>query len=285
MCSAFFPISVPTDFLPFKKHKYTMFQLQQLSLTLGATCVLNNITLTADQGEQIALIGPSGAGKSSLLRLLGTHHAPNSGELRLLDQNPWQLERRALQQLRSRLGMVYQAPPLPGKSRVITAVAAGRLGRQSFAQSLLALAYPQDIAGIRDVLEQVQLSDKLFDACYTLSGGQLQRVGLARVLYQAPALILADEPVSALDPVLANKTLALLTSAAQASQATLLTSLHSVDLALKFFPRIIGISQGQIQFDLPSHEVSPALLDVLYAGESKEAEPQLAPSLPRGARC
>jgi phosphonate transport system ATP-binding protein len=276
---------VSTDFLPFKKHKYTMFQLQQLSLTLGATCVLNNITLAAAQGEQIALIGPSGAGKSSLLRLLGTHHAPNRGELRLLDQNPWQLERRRLQQLRSRIGMVYQAPPLPGKSRVLTAVAAGRLGRQSFAQSLLALAYPQDIAGIRDVLEQVQLADKLFVACDTLSGGQLQRIGLARVLYQAPDLILADEPVSALDPVLADKTLALLTSAAQASQATLLTSLHSVDLALKFFPRIIGIAQGQIQFDLPSHEVSPALLDTLYAGESNDPSAPPAASLPRGARC
>ncbi|AMC33176.1 phosphonate ABC transporter ATP-binding protein [Janthinobacterium sp. B9-8] len=262
-----------------------MFQLQQLSLTLGATCVLNNITLAATQGEQIALIGPSGAGKSSLLRLLGTHHAPNSGELRLLDQNPWLLDRRRLQQLRSRIGMAYQAPPLPGKSRVITAVAAGRLGRQSFAQSLLALAYPQDIAGIRAVLEQVQLADKLFVACDTLSGGQLQRVGLARVLYQAPDLILADEPVSALDPVLADKTIDLLTSAAQARQATLLTSLHSVDLALKFFPRIVGIRQGQIQFDLPSAEVSPTLLDTLYAGESNDPSTPPAASLPRGARC
>jgi phosphonate transport system ATP-binding protein len=283
--SIFFLISVSTDFLPFKKHKYTMFQLQQLSLSLGATCVLNNITLAAAQGEQIALIGPSGAGKSSLLRLLGTHHAPKSGELRLLDQNPWLLDRRRLQQLRSRIGMVYQAPPLPGKSRVITAIAAGRLGRQSFAQSLLALAYPQDIAGISSVLANVGLADKLFECCDTLSGGQLQRVGLARVLYQAPELLLADEPVSALDPVLASKTLALLTQAAAANKATLLTSLHSVDLALQFFPRIIGLRQGTVQFDLPTNQVSSEHLAALYAGEIIDASPVEQHPLPRGARC
>jgi phosphonate transport system ATP-binding protein len=262
-----------------------MFQLQDLSLTLGPNPVLSGIHLHATQGEQIALIGPSGAGKSSLLRLLATHHQPQAGDMLLLDQAPWQLPRSALQALRSRIGMVYQAPPLPGKSRVITTIAAGRLGRQSFWQSCLSLAYPQDIAGIRRVLAQMGLADKLFDCCDTLSGGQLQRIGLARVLYQAPELILADEPVSALDPVLASKMLALLTEAAAANQATLLTSLHSVELALQFFPRIIGLREGKIQFDLPADQVSEALLAALYAGEESDSPAAAHHPLPRGARC
>ncbi|MGL4603007.1 MAG: phosphonate ABC transporter ATP-binding protein [Iodobacter sp.] len=262
-----------------------MFQLQSVSLKLGTRRVLENINLAASQGEQIALIGPSGAGKSSLLRLTGTHHQPEQGEISLLNQPPWQLPAAKLKQLRCRIGMVYQAPPLPGKSRVITAIAAGRLGKQSLWPSLWSLVYPQDIEEIRQIAEQVGLADKLFMPCDTLSGGQLQRIGLARVLWQAADLILADEPVSALDPVLAEKTIALLTQHARARQATLLTSLHSVDLALQFFPRIIGLRDGRIQFDLPAGEVTPALLAALYAGDSPEAVLAKPAARPLGAPC
>jgi phosphonate transport system ATP-binding protein len=125
-----------------------------------------------------------------------------------------------------------------------------------------------DIDGAADVLSKVQLSEKLFDRCDQLSGGQLQRVGMARVLYQQGALVLADEPVSALDPGLALAMIQLLQQDARERKATLITSLHSVDIALSCFERIVGLRDGQIAFDLPTQHVTPQMLDHLYANES-----------------
>ena len=124
--------------------------------------------------------------------------------------------------------------------------------------------------GARAALERVDLADKLFARCDQLSGGQLQRVGIARVLYQQPDLILADEPVSALDPTLALATIRLLIADAEARGATLVASLHAVDLALGNFSRIVGVKAGRIAFDLPAAEVGTPLLHDLYASEGDE---------------
>lgn len=228
---------------------------------------LRGVDLAISSGERVAIIGPSGAGKSSLLNLLASALAPSSGEVELLGQQPWQLSARARQRLRSRIGLVHQAPPLPPRQRVITAVLAGKLGQWSLAKSLLNLLHPLDIAGARRELSKLDLADKLFAQCQQLSGGQLQRVGIARALYQAPELLLADEPVSAMDPVLADHTLSVLCRHAQASGVTLVASLHAVDLALAHFARIIGVRDGLIVFDRPAGEVDQALLDALYANE------------------
>lgn len=167
----------------------------------------------------------------------------------------------------SQLGLIQQTPPLPPRQRVVTAVLAGRLGQWSLAKSLCSLLYPLDTDGAADALVRLDLSDKLFQRCDELSGGQLQRVGIARVLYQQARLILADEPVSAMDPVLAGHTLSVLNQEAESRGITLLASLHAVDLALAHFPRIIGVRDGQIMFDLPASAVDQARLDALYANE------------------
>ena len=247
------------------------FALDGVGLThANGFTALSGITLKAAQGERIALIGPSGAGKTSLLSVLGTALAPSVGTAEILDFGLFSPSTAAGKGLRSRIGTVHQAPPIPGRQRVVTAVLAGKLGQWPAWKSLASLAYPLDVPGARAALARVDLADKLFARCDQLSGGQLQRVGIARVLYQQPDLILADEPVSALDPTLALATIRLLIADAEARGATLVASLHAVDLALGNFSRIVGVKAGRIAFDLPAAEVGTPLLHDLYASEGEE---------------
>lgn len=246
------------------------FVLNGVGLThANGFVALDGITLQAEKGEQIALIGPSGAGKTSLISLLGTALAPTAGQVSLLDFGLKTLSTAAIKNLRARIGTVHQAPPLPGRQRVVTAVLAGRLGQWPAWKSLASLFYPLDIAGARAALSRFDLADKIFQRCDQLSGGQLQRVGIARVLYQQADLMLADEPVSALDPTLALSSIQRLVDDAASRRATLVASLHAVDLALNCFPRIVGIKAGRIAFDLPAAEVSEAMLHALYACEGQ----------------
>lgn len=250
---------------------------------------LQDVELTVSRGERLAIIGPSGAGKTTLLRLLATSLQPSEGRLELLGTEPWQLSAKARKRLRARLGLVHQSPPLPPRQRVVTAVLAGRLGQWPLWKGLLNLLHPLDPAGARDALARLDIADKLYERCDQLSGGQLQRVGIARVLYQRPELILADEPVSAMDPVLASHTLGVLTAEAEARGITLLASLHAVELALNHFPRIVGVRDGRIAFDLPSHAVSTEALEALYANEQlaapAPASPPPAPHVVAIPRC
>jgi phosphonate transport system ATP-binding protein len=228
---------------------------------------LKNINISASAGEAIAIIGSSGSGKTSFLNLIATSLRPSLGSITVLNVNPWAIPKRQLQNLRSQIGLVHQAAPIPPRQRVITAVLAGRLGQWPLWKSLLSLIYPVDIAGPQSCLQKLDLADRLFDRCDRLSGGQLQRVGVARVLYQRPNLLLADEPVSAMDPVLSDLTIGCLIEDARSRNACLVASLHAVDIALRWFPRIVGLKDGEVFFDLPATEVSESLLRELYAAE------------------
>ena len=243
--------------------------LERITLVhANGTRALNGVSLEVGAGERVAVIGPSGAGKTTLLRLLATALRPTSGALGVLGGDPWRLDRGSLRRLRGRIGMVHQAPPLPARQRVVTAVLAGRLGRWPLWKGLSSLIYPVDIAGAREMLARMQIDDKLFERCDRLSGGQLQRVGVARVLYQQPDLILTDEPVSAVDPALSDHVIGELNREASARGVTLIASLHAVDLALHWFPRIVGIKAGEIVFDLPPVRITDDMLRELYASES-----------------
>ncbi|MEB2518273.1 ATP-binding cassette domain-containing protein [Pseudomonas sp. YuFO20] len=254
--------------------------LTRVSLThANGVQALRSLDLHIEAGEQVAIIGPSGAGKSSLLNVLATGLRPGNGELQVLGEQPWHLSARQRQRLRARIGLVHQAPPLPPRQRVITAVLAGKIGQWGLAKSLINLLHPLDVPGARAALTRLDLHDKLFAQCQQLSGGQLQRVGIARVLYQAPEVLLADEPVSAMDPVLAGHTLKVLCQHAREHAVTLVASLHAVDLALAHFSRIIGLRDGQILFDLPASAVDRERLDALYANEQLQPSPAPVPPL------
>ena len=228
---------------------------------------LAGIELAIAAGERVALIGPSGAGKTTLLRVAAASLRPTDGRVEALGDDPWTLRAAPLKALRARIGVVHQAPPIPPRLRVVSAVLAGRLGQWRTSRALRSWLMPSDPAGARDALARVGITERLFDRCDQLSGGQLQRVAVARTLYQSPALLLADEPVSALDNATADLVLRELVGYSEAAGATFVASLHAVELALRWFPRIVGVRGGRVLFDLPAADVTPERLAALYAGE------------------
>jgi len=227
---------------------------------------VDGISLTVGAGEQIAVLGPSGAGKTTLFRLLNLTLRPTSGSLSIDGVDVAGLSEQALRRQRQRIGTIYQQQNLVGRLRVVHNVLAGNLGRWSTARALSSLCRPRDSAAARRALAQVGIPEKLYARTDELSGGQQQRVALARVLIQDPTIVLADEPVSSVDPSLAVAIVTLLRDLAHESAKTLAMNLHSVDLALAYFPRIVGVRDGRIHFDLPRDQVTEVLLRGLYAG-------------------
>jgi phosphonate transport system ATP-binding protein len=228
------------------------------------TAALRGLNLHIASGEHVAIIGPSGAGKTTLLHTLACALKPQTGELTIATQQPWLLSTRELQTLRGQLFLAPQVPPLPPRQRVVTAVSAALLPQMSTWQSLKNLWVSSHIDAAYQALSAFDLGDKLFERVDRLSGGERQRIGLARCIASHAQLMLVDEPLSALDPTRAQQALLTLTQAASQRGATLVCSLHQVDAALAHFSRIIGLSDGQLAFDLPAAQVTPAVLHTLY---------------------
>jgi phosphonate transport system ATP-binding protein len=205
-----------------------------------------------------------------LLHVAAAALRPSGGEVLLDGMSPWSLSARELRRLRGRLFLAPQVPPLPPRQRVVTAVLAARLPSISLWRSVKSLFYPDDIEGAFRALERFGLGDKLFNRVDRLSGGERQRVGLARALLSPASLWLIDEPLSALDPTRAQQSIETLAKAAREKGATLLATLHQVDTALTHFPRIIGLRDGSVFFDLPTAQVSRDLLQQLYAQHETE---------------
>jgi phosphonate transport system ATP-binding protein len=230
----------------------------------GAAAALRALNLQLAAGEQVAIIGPSGAGKTTLLQVLACAQRPTQGTLLLSGTNPWTQSPGALRGLRGRLFLAPQVPPLPPRQRVVTSVLAGRLPVMGLWASLRSLFYPTDIPAAYEALVHFDLGDKLFERVDRLSGGERQRVGLARALLAPASLWLIDEPLSALDPMRARMAMTALVGLAAERQVTLVATLHQVDMALAHFPRIVGLRDGQLVFDLPSAQVSREHLANLY---------------------
>ena len=230
------------------------------------TVAVDEVTLDVEAGERVAVIGPSGAGKTTLFRMLNATLRPTSGTLRFDAANLERLSGRGLRQLRRRIGTVYQQHNLVPQLRVVHNVLAGRLGHWSLPKALWSLIAPQERDVALAALEQVGIPEKLYTRTAYLSGGQQQRVAIARVLVQNPEVILADEPVSSVDPTLGRTIIELLVQLAENHRKTLVANLHAVSFALDFFPRVVGVRHGRIAFDLPSAAVTEQVLADLYAG-------------------
>jgi phosphonate transport system ATP-binding protein len=231
---------------------------------------LNDISLDIQSGEHIAIIGPSGSGKTTLLQVIAAALQPISGELDLNGTNPWELSVSQLQKLRSNLFYAPQIPPLPPRQRVVTTLSSSRLTGMTLAESLLNLIYPQHTKDAMSALDLFDLKEKIWERVDHLSGGERQRVGLARILMSDANLWLVDEPLSALDPKRSKQAINTLITEANKRGVTLIVTLHQVEVATGAFPRVIGLKDGSLEFDLVPELVTDDVLHKLYADHEDE---------------
>ena len=242
--------------------KTPLLQFHHTTKHFGKQAVLDDICLTIRSGEIVALVGPSGSGKSTLMNSIMRTVPLTSGEIWLENRNIQDYQDN--KQFAQQVGMLHQQYDLVKQLEVIHNVLAGRLNRWGFWRSLFSLVKPQEKQIAEQALAAVGLLDKIDQPTAELSGGEQQRVAIARLLVQNPKLILADEPVSALDPVNAQNVLALLTGLVREQGKTLIASMHSVEYAKTYFDRMIGIKQGKIVFDLQTEQVTQEQLNALY---------------------
>lgn len=241
-----------------------IFELKDVSQKFGSFESLTDINLQIRAGDRVALVGPSGAGKSTLIGLLNGTLLPSKGEVCVLGRNLAHLRPKLRRQLQRQIGTIYQQFHLVDNLRVIHNVNAGHLGKWSFFKAAVSLMWPLEIETAAKALTQVGIAEKLFERTDRLSGGQQQRVAIARVLVQNPAAILADEPISSLDPERSREIMDLLRQLSQGTGKTLVTSLHAIEFARSHYQRIIGLRQGRILFDTPPEKLTSTTIEQLY---------------------
>ncbi len=211
------------------------------------TVALRNISFTVEDGEFLVIIGLSGSGKSTLLRCINRLIEPTEGEIIWNGVNITQADAAQIRRIRREIGMIFQQFNLIKRSTVIINVLAGRLGYVNPWSSLVYRFPEQERAMAMRALERVGIADQAYKRADELSGGQQQRVGIARALMQQPRMILADEPVASLDPVLAHSILGYLEQLNKEG-ITILCSLHYLDLVQRYATRVIGLREGQIVY-------------------------------------
>jgi phosphonate transport system ATP-binding protein len=232
----------------------------------GGTRALHGVSLVVPAGEHLSVLGSSGSGKTTLFRLLNATLRPTRGSVRVDGCDFSEMSTGELRGARRRIGTIYQQHNLVPSLTSLQNTLCGSLGRWSMAQTLRSIFYPAatDVQEAMHALELVGLADKRFSRADELSGGQQQRLAIARVLMQKPEVILADEPIASLDRALADEIISLLIRVGAQGKRTLIVALHKVELALEHFPRVIGLGEGRMRFDLPSNSVHDDVLQDLY---------------------
>ncbi len=235
----------------------------------NGTQALHNVSFEVQDGEFLAVIGLSGSGKSTLLRCINRLIEPTSGKIYWDDVNITAAKGDDIRKIRRQIGMIFQQFNLVKRSSVITNVLSGRLGYTNTFTSMLHIFSKEDRDRALASLEQVGLSEKAHVRADSLSGGQQQRVGIARALMQEPKIILADEPVASLDPVLAHSILKYLELLNKERGMTVLCSLHYLDLVHRYATRAIALKDGELVFEGLPHEIDDAQFKAIYGQEAE----------------
>ena len=233
-----------------------------LGRSFGALTALAPLDIVVRPGERVALAGPSGSGKTTLLHILAGLLPPDRGQL-YLDSRPL----AGLQpgrELAGIVGLVRQQLDLVPQLPVVQNVLAGRLGQWGLLRSLASLFSARERGAAFEALSRLGIAGKIDERTSQLSGGEQQRVAIARLMLQNPRIVLADEPVSSLDPARAEEILRLLTGMTDATGGALIASLHEPGLIRKYFSRVIGLRKGILQFDIPAGELTPTVIEALY---------------------
>ncbi len=239
-----------------------MFLLERAGKSYPGVVALAPLSLEIEAGERVAIVGPSGSGKTTLLHILGGVIQPGQGRV-LIDGRPMAGLPRG-RELAGLVGMIHQQFDLVPRLSVVHNVLAGRLGYWGLWRSLVSLISPQERHLALAALRKAGIEEKLGERTSRLSGGEQQRVAIARLLVQDPQAILADEPVASLDPARAQDLMRLLRAIAEESGKTLIASLHSVELVRAHFSRAIGLRKGRVCFDLPIAQLTDEMLTQLY---------------------
>lgn len=238
----------------------------------NGTVGLDDVNLKIEDGEFVAIIGLSGAGKSTLLRSVNRMHDITSGKLTVDGTDVSGLQGKSLRKFRRGIGMVFQSFNLVSRTTVIKNVLSARVPELSWWRAILGIFSKADKITALEALDNVGILDKAYIRADQLSGGQQQRVALARTLAQNPKIILADEPVAALDPVTAKQVMEDFVRINKDMGISILLNIHHVELALQYAQRIIGIRAGKIVYDGPSDKVDKAVLDAIYGEDAAREE-------------
>ena len=235
----------------------------------GGVLALDNVSFDVPEGQFLAVIGLSGSGKSTLLRCINRLIEPTKGEIFWNDIEIASATDDQLRLIRRKIGMVFQHFNLVHRSPVLTNVLAGRLGYVNPALSLVNRFPKEDIDNAFKQMERVGISDKANTRADELSGGQQQRVGIARAMMQNPEIILADEPVASLDPVLAHSIMQYLETINKEDGVTILCSLHFLDLVHRYADRVVALNDGKLMFEGSPDEIDDHKFKEIYG---KDAE-------------
>ena len=254
----------------------TILEIRDLRKSYGAsTHVLRGIHLQVEQGEFVGVIGLSGAGKSTLLRCINRLVDPTSGEIYLPRSvfdpqadgariDVLKLNQRELRLLRRKVGMIFQQFNIVKRLSVIENVLSGALGYRSGLKSCLKVFSREDKRRALVNLKRVGLLDHAYKRADALSGGEQQRVAIARTLMQNPAIILADEPVSSLDPKLSRVVLDILKRVCKEDGITALVSLHTLELTREYADRVVGLAYGEVFFDGAVKDLTDSVVGKVY---------------------
>ena len=225
---------------------------------------VNGISLEINEGEIIGIIGRSGAGKSTLLRMINRLVEPSEGSVEFNDLNITSLKGKALRKWRSECAMIFQQFNLVERIDVLTNVLIGSLGRNYNFLNLIGVFSKKEKINALKNLDRFDLSEKALQKAGTLSGGQQQRVAIARALMQKPKILLADEPISSLDPKNAQRVMDDMLKINREDGITIICNLHSLDVAKKYCDRLIGLSDGKVVFDSVPDDLTTEISKELY---------------------